>query len=172
MGVVATRHLVCPLEVVGKELVRTIAALEMWRGLVVLSERLQLREVRTAEVTFEVVLCVLVVPPSFPRPKDAETMVTLEPRMLRFLVRVATMLCAEFAVAKAAFERGWVFGLFVRQATLVGGEFAIAIFTLEHGWVFVCDVLLEGLLGVEYLAALFTGVVVFGFPVLGEWVVE
>jgi hypothetical protein len=124
------------LESNAKLLARTIVAFEMWRGSFVLPERLHLREARTTEVALEVVLCVLVLLSSFPRPKVVETMVALEPRMLRLLVRVTTMLCVEFAVAVATVERGWVFSLFVGQAALVRREFAIAVFAFEHRWVF------------------------------------
>ena len=134
--VATTGHLVCSLEGGGKELVRTIATFVMWRGSFVLPERLHLREARTAEVALEVVLCVLMLLSSSPRPKGEVAIVALEHRMLCLLVCVAAMLCIEFAVAVATFERGGVFGLFVGQAALVRRELAIAVLALEHGGVF------------------------------------
>ena len=106
-GVVITKHLVCFPEVVGKELVGTIAAFEMGRGSLVQPERLHLREARTA-AALEVVLSVLVLQPNFPRPKGEGTIVALERRMFRLLVRNAALLCAEFAVAVATLDLGLV----------------------------------------------------------------
>lgn len=120
-----------------------------------------------------VMLGIFVLLSSFLRVKLTVTIVTLEHRMLRLLVRVAGLHCGEFMVAVATLELGLVFGLLMGQAVLVRGKFAITVFALEEATHYPC-MLLKGNLGVLHLATLSTSIrgVLARLLVLVEWVVK